>query len=49
MRRTPNGLTLRFDGLTENWMAIAHVVAQERLCCPFLEFQLIAEKGMGSL
>jgi hypothetical protein len=49
MRRTPNGFTLRFDGLTENWMAIAHVVAQERLCCPFLEFQLIAEKGMGSL
>jgi hypothetical protein len=49
MRQTPNGFTLRFDGSTENWMAIAHVVAEERLCCPFLEFQLVAEKGMGSL
>jgi hypothetical protein len=49
MHQTPNGFTLRFDGSTENLMAIAHVMAQERLCCPFLEFQLIAEKGMGSL
>ncbi|MER3432349.1 MAG: hypothetical protein C4288_02705 [Leptolyngbya sp. ERB_1_1] len=49
MRQTPNGFALRFDGSTENWMAIAHVVAQERLCCPFLQFQLLAEKGVGSL
>jgi hypothetical protein len=49
MRQTPNGFTLRFDGSTDSWMMIAHVVAQERLCCPFLQFQLIAEKGMGSL
>jgi len=49
MRQTSDGFTLRFDGSTENWMAIAQVVAQERLCCPFLQFQLVAEKGMGSL
>ncbi|MEW5859964.1 MAG: hypothetical protein AB1861_21690 [Cyanobacteriota bacterium] len=48
MRQTLDEFTLRFDSSTENWMAIAHVVAQERLCCPFLEFQLTAEKGMGS-
>jgi len=49
MRQTPNGFSLCFDGSTENLMAIAHVMAQERLCCPFLQFQLVAEKGMGSL
>jgi hypothetical protein len=49
MRQTLNGFSLRFDGSTENLMAIANVIAQERLCCPFLQFQLIAEKGMGSL
>jgi len=49
MRQTPNGFSLCFDGSTENLMTIAHVMAQERLCCPFLRFQLIAEKGMGSL
>ncbi|NJK52194.1 MAG: hypothetical protein HC936_04025 [Leptolyngbyaceae cyanobacterium SU_3_3] len=49
MRQTSNGFSLRFDGSTENLMAIAHVMAQERLCCPFLQFQLIAEKGIGSL
>jgi hypothetical protein len=49
MRQTSDGFKLRFDGSTENWMAIAQVVAQERLCCPFLRFQLVAEPGVGSL
>jgi hypothetical protein len=49
MRQTSGGFKLRFDGSTENWMAIAQVVAQERLCCPFLKFQLVAEPGVGSL
>ncbi|GAP99507.1 hypothetical protein [Leptolyngbya sp. NIES-2104] len=49
MRQMPNGFSLCFDGSTENLMTIACVIAQERLCCPFLQFQLIAEKGMGSL
>jgi ribosomal protein S18 acetylase RimI-like enzyme len=40
---------VRFDGSTENLMAIAHLVAQEQLCCPFLQVQLLAEKGRGSL
>lgn len=48
-RQMPNGFSLRFDGSTENLMAIAHVIAQERLCCPFLKFQLSVEPGMGSL
>ena len=49
MRQTPHGFILCFDGSTENLMAIVNVVAQERLCCPCLQFQLIAEKAMGSL
>lgn len=49
LRQRPDGFALRFEGSTENLMAIANVMAQERLCCPFLEFQLIAEKEMGSL
>jgi hypothetical protein len=49
VHQIPDGFMLRFDGSTENLMAIAQVMAQERLCCPFLQFQLVAEKGMGSL
>lgn len=49
MRQMPNGFALRFDGSTENLMALAQVMAQERLCCPFLKFQLIAEQGISSL
>jgi len=49
MCQTPNGFKLRFDGSTENWMTIAHIVAKERVCCPFLEFRLLVEKGLGSI
>ena len=49
MHQASDGFKLRFDGSTENWMAIAQVVAQERLCCPFLKFQWVAEAGVGSL
>jgi hypothetical protein len=45
----PNGFALQFEGSTENLLAIAQVIAQERLCCRFLQFQLIAEPNMGSL
>lgn len=44
-----NGFALRFDGSTKNLMTIARVIAQERLCCRFLRFQLIAEPDAGSL
>lgn len=49
IRQTPNGFSLRFDGSTENLIAIAHVIAQERLCCRFLQFQLITEPDTGPL
>jgi hypothetical protein len=45
----PNGFRLRFDGSTENLIAIANTIAQERLCCRFLEFKLITEPDMGSI
>jgi len=49
IRQTPDGFALRFDGSTTNLMAIAQVIAQERLCCRFLHFQLIAEPDTGPL
>ncbi|MDX2242377.1 MAG: hypothetical protein NW224_16960 [Leptolyngbyaceae cyanobacterium bins.302] len=49
VRQTLDGFALRFDSSTENLMAIAHVIAKERLCCRFLRFQLIAEPGAGPL
>ncbi|MGH2415328.1 MAG: hypothetical protein ACRDEA_16900 [Microcystaceae cyanobacterium] len=49
IRPMPRGFALRFDGSTENFLAIAQAIAQERLCCPFLQFQLIAEPGTGPL
>lgn len=48
-RHLPNGFALRFDGSTENLMVIAQVIAQERECCRFLQFQLLAEPNLGSL
>ena len=45
----PNGFALRFEGTTENLLAIAKVIAQERLCCQFLQFQLIVEPNLGEL
>lgn len=47
--QTPDGFALGFDNSTENLMAIAHIIAQERICCRFLRFQLIAEPDTGSL
>lgn len=49
VRYKDSGFALRVDGSTENLMALAHVIAQERLCCRFLQFQLIAEPNAGSL
>ncbi|MDX2239867.1 MAG: hypothetical protein NW224_04205 [Leptolyngbyaceae cyanobacterium bins.302] len=49
VRQTSDGFALRFDGSTDNLMAIAHVIAKERLCCRFLQFSLIAEPGAGPL
>jgi hypothetical protein len=47
-RHISNGFILRFEGSTENLMVIAQVMAQERLCCRFLQFKLLAEPDMGS-
>jgi hypothetical protein len=49
IRQTPDGFALRFDGSTENLIAIAHVIAKERLCCRFLQFQLIVQPDAGPL
>jgi hypothetical protein len=49
VRQTENGFALRFDGSTENLTTIAHVIAQERLCCRFLQFRLIAEPDAGPI
>ena len=49
MRQTENGFALRFGGSTANLVEIAHVIAQEQLCCRFLQFQLIIEPDAGSL
>jgi hypothetical protein len=49
VRQIQNGFALQFDGSTKNVMAIARIIAQERLCCRFLHFQLIAEPNAGSL
>jgi len=47
VRQIQNGFALQFDGSTKNVMAIARIIAQERLCCRFLHFQLIAEPNAG--
>lgn len=49
VRSMPDGFTLRFDSSTENLMAIAQVIDQERVCCRFLEFRLIVEPDAGPL
>jgi hypothetical protein len=49
VRQTPDGFALRFDSSTENLMAIAQLIDQERVCCRFLQFRLILEQNAGSL
>lgn len=49
VRQISDGFALRFDSSTDNVMAIAHVIAKERLCCRFLRFSLIVEPGTGPL
>lgn len=48
-RQLGDGFALRFDGSTENLMAVAQVIAKERSCCCSLRFELIAEPEAGPL
>jgi len=45
----PDGYALRFSPSESSIMLASEFVARERLCCPFLSFELIAEKDGGPL
>jgi hypothetical protein len=44
----PNGYTFRLPGESHVWMLASDFVALERLCCPFFDFNLGAEREHGS-
>lgn len=45
----PDGCAWRFEGSDDRWAQLADFVRQERQCCAFLRFQLIAEPQNGPL
>jgi len=49
VRELPDGYALRFSPSESSIMLASEFVARERLCCPFLSFELIAEKDGGPL
>ncbi len=46
---TPDGYAFRLDGQGEAWLRAAEFVSLERLCCPFVEFELRLEADLGPL
>lgn len=46
-RELPDGYVVRFS--PDDYAAVARFIANERLCCPFLEFQLSVKPDAGPL
>lgn len=45
----PDGYAFRFSAEQATILLVAEFIARERLCCPFLAFELIAEQEAGPL
>lgn len=43
------GFAFRFPFDYQTWMDAAEFITLERLCCPFLEFNLAAERESGAI
>ena len=46
-KETENGFIFQFSSSSERITALANLIAQEHLCCPFLSFRLTVEPGDG--
>jgi hypothetical protein len=45
----PDGYAFRFEAEQATILLVSEFIARERLCCPFLRFELIAEQEDGPL
>src|SRR5262245_46494872 len=45
----PDGCAFRFPAEQDTILLVSEYIARERLCCPFLKFELIAEQNDGPL
>jgi hypothetical protein len=45
----PDGYAFRFPAEQDTILLVSEFIARERLCCPFLKFELIAEQNDGPL
>jgi hypothetical protein len=45
----PDGYAFRFSAERSTILLVSEFIAGERLCCPFLTFELVAEQGDGPL
>ncbi|NDJ54179.1 MAG: hypothetical protein GYB68_14000 [Chloroflexi bacterium] len=45
----PNGYAFRFEADRDLLMCLAEFVSRERLCCPFLRFELVLESDGTAL
>ena len=49
IQELPNGYAFHFPNETRLWMTAAEFVSLERLCCPFFDFRLEAEREHGGI
>ena len=49
IRELPNGFAFRFSNEAKMIHELAEFIANERLCCPFFDFELKLEREGGSL
>ena len=47
VRELPDGYAVRFS--QDDFEAVARFISRERLCCPFLTFEIRVEPGAGPL
>jgi hypothetical protein len=47
VRELPDGYALRFAPSQASILLVAEFIAREKLCCPFFNFELVAEKESG--
>lgn len=49
VKELPNGYAFRYAMDSDTFRQAAEFVTLERLCCPFFEFELAAEKADGAM
>lgn len=49
IRELPDGFSFRYEMDSKTFLNAAEFITLERLCCPFFEFNLRAEKENGAL